>query len=236
MLSLAPRRTAALVLVSLTCLALPVHAPLQAAISTAHAAASLYGHNLIVNGDAEAGPGAKDDSTFISPPGWKTPGLPGTKGLTVATYTGSGLDLSPTTPGPKNRGKNYFYGGPSGSRDTSAEQRIDVSAAASAIDAGTVTFTLSGWLGGLSTQRDNALLRAVFLDGSGKKVGAAAIGPVTPSMRKQETGLFLQQLSKQLPAGTRTVVVDLRMKWYDGSDNDGMADNLSLILKANGAQ
>ena len=57
----------------------------------ATAAASLYGHNLIVNGNAEAGPGAQNDSTFISPPGGKTPGLPGTKGLTVASYTGSSL-------------------------------------------------------------------------------------------------------------------------------------------------
>ena len=232
MKALFSRRTAALVLLTIASFSLPVHAPGQPAISAAHAAANLFGHNLIVNGDAEAGPGAMDDSTFISPPGWRTPGLPRTKGLTVASYTGSSLDLSLTTPGPRNRGKNYFYGGPSGSKDTSTEQRISLAGAASAIDAGTVTFTLSGWLGGLSSQRDNALLRAVFLNSAGMKVGDAVLGPVTPSMRKQETGLFLQQVTKQLPTGTRTVVVDLLMKWYDGSDNDGMADNLSLVLKA----
>jgi hypothetical protein len=214
---------------------------LVAAIPVAGSAAArssqanpLFGHNLIVNGDAEAGPGAMNDATFISPPGWKTPGLPGTHALTVASYTGSGLDLSPTTPGPKNRGKNYFYGGPTESRNASAEQTINVASAA--IDAGTVTFTLSGWLGGYSSQSDNARLSVTFKGAQGKVVGYAAIGPVTPGMRHDTTELLYQQITKHVPFGTRTVVIDLFMKWYDGSDNDGMADNLSLVLATHPSQ
>jgi hypothetical protein len=206
---------------------IPVAGPAAAA---SRQAVNLFGHNLIVNGDAEAGPGAMNDSTFISPPGWKTPGLPGTHALTVASYAGTGLDLSPTTPGPRNRGKNYFYGGPTGSKDSSAEQRITIAGAATAIDAGTVTFTLGGWLGGYSSQSDNAQLRASFKDATGKVVGYAALGPVTPSARHDNSELLYRQLTKHVPASTRTVVIDLFMKWHDGSDNDGMADNLSLVL------
>ena len=193
---------------------------------------SLYGHNLIVNGDAESGPGAMDDDTFIAPPGWKTPGLPGTAKLTVASYMGTGLDLSTTTPGPPDRGKNYFYGGPSDGHTTSAEQRIDLSAVGPAIDGGHVSFVLSGWLGGYSSQGDDATLRATFLDAGGKTVGSASIGPVTPSMRNDVTELRLEQLTKDIPVGARSVVLDLLMTWYGGSDNDGLADDLSLILTA----
>jgi len=201
----------------------------SAAVASPGRVANLYGHNLIVNGDAEAGPGATNDSTFITPTGWTNPSTPGAKGLTAITYT-SGQDLSSTTPGPVNRGKNYFYGGPSGGKDTSAEQRIDLSGASAAIDAGQVSLLLSGWLGGYSNQRDNATLRATFLDAHGNTVGTASIGPVTAAMRKGVTELVPQSLGKTVPVGARTAVLDLLMKWYDGSDNDGLADNLSLVL------
>lgn len=210
-------------------LAVP-HLPHSAAAEISQAPA-LFGHNLIVNGNAEAGPGAMNDGTFISPPGWRTPGVPGTHALTVASYTGSGLDLSPTTPGPRNRGKNYFYGGPTGSKSSSARQVIDLAGAAKAIDAGTVTFTLSGWLGGYASQKDSAQLRAAFVDSTGKTVGYAAIGPVTPGTRHDTSELIYQQLTRHVPVGTRRVIVDLFMKFYEGSDNDGMADNLALVVQ-----
>lgn len=213
--------------VSLLVASVPAVRPAVARISQAP---TLFGHNLIVNGAAEAGPGAMNDSTFVSPPGWKTPGVPGTHALTVASYAGSGLDLSPTTPGPRNRGKNYFYGGPTASKSSSARQVINLTGAATAIDAGTVTFALTGWLGGYSSQRDSAQLRATFVDSKGKTVGYAAIGPVTPGMRHDNTALLYQQFAKHVPVGTRRVIVDLFMQYYDGSDNDGMADTLALVL------
>jgi hypothetical protein len=222
-----------------TCVVLLAAMPLvghHAAQAAPGTAGSLYGHNLVVNGDAESGPGAMNDSTFISPPGWKTPGVPGTVHLTVAAYAGSGLDLSPTTPGPANRGKNYFYGGPTGGKSSSASQRIDISAAATAIDSGGVTFTLSGWLGGYSDQSDAATLRATFLDATGKTVGYAAIGPVTATMRHDTTELLYRSTSHAVPKEARTVNIDLVMQYHDGSDNDGMADNLALVLTASAGQ
>lgn len=135
-------------------------------------------------------------------------------------------------PGRRIGGKNYFYGGPSDGHNTSAEQRIDLSAGGTAIDSGHVSFTLSGWLGGYSSQNDNAMLRATFLDASGKSVGVASIGPVTESMRHDVTELLEEHLTKNVPVGTRSVVMDLLMTWTGGSDNDGLADDLSLILTA----
>ena len=72
------------------------------------------GRNLIANPGAEAGKGTATDSV-VKVPDWKQTGA-----FTAAQYAW-GADLSTTTPGPTNRGKNYFYGGPSALLSTGAQ-------------------------------------------------------------------------------------------------------------------
>ncbi len=45
-------------------------------------------------------------------------------------------------------------------------------------------YALSGWLGGFSSQGDNATLVVTFENSSGKAVGTTKIGPVTAAQRK----------------------------------------------------
>ena len=92
------------------------------------------------NGNAEAGPGG-DGSTVIVPPGWTASG-----DATVVLWSTPGW-MNSSDPGPADRGLNYFAGGP-GMPSTSFEQTVDVSALATDIDAGLVTYDLNGWLGG----------------------------------------------------------------------------------------
>lgn len=179
------------------------------------------GHNLIVNPGAEQGKGANGD-VKVKTPGWKQ-----TKNFTETLYTWSSGDVSPTSKGPKQRGKNYFYGGPDSAKSTGT-QLIKITA--KGVGSGKVHYALSGWLGGFSSQGDNATLVVTFENSQGKVVGTTKIGPVTAAQRKDVSEMLLRKTSGVVPASTRNVQVQLIMKRTDGSDNDGLADNLSLAF------
>jgi hypothetical protein len=181
------------------------------------------GHNLIRNGGAEAGKGAVSD-VKVKVPGWTQ-----TKKFTVVRYTWSGGDLTKHTVGPKNRGKNYFYGGPENHISTGSQV---VPVAASGVSGGRVTFKLAGWLGGYSSQTDNAVLTAKFEKANGTVLSTATIGPVTEGQRKAVSELLHRSTTGKVPSGTRRVVVTLTMTRHSGTDNDGMADDLSLVFAA----
>jgi hypothetical protein len=56
------------------------------------------------------------------------------------------------------------------------------------------------------------------------------LGPVTPADRKNVTGLFPRSATGFVPKGSVEVIVKIVTTRYDGGDNDGSADNVSLIL------
>jgi hypothetical protein len=182
------------------------------------------GHNLILNPGADQGKGTSTDSV-VAVPHWK-----GTHGFTAATYawgSSGGGDLSPTSHGPKNRGKNYFYGGPDSAVSTGTQV---ISVAAAGVKTGKVHYTLAGWLGGYSSQGDHAELYVTFQNSKGKTIAISAIGPVTEAQRRGVSKLLLRSRSGVVPAGTRELKVELVMTRNAGSDNDGLADSLSLVF------
>jgi hypothetical protein len=203
------------------------------ALATAPAAeAALPGGNLVLNGGAEDGPGASDDSTIIPPPSWTTTGT-----LTVVQYGADGGSNPLPSIAVRDSiggGANFFSGGTS--RAGTGEQVYDLSGAAPEIDARGVSASLSGHLGGFSAQRDNVVVTAAFLDRSGTGLGSVSIGPVTAEDRAdqpEKTTLLPRSASAEVPAGTRAIRLTLTATRRDGSRNDGYADNLSLTL-ANG--
>lgn len=178
--------------------------------------------NLIVNGDGEAALGSTDGSP-VSTPGWTSTGE-----ATAIRYDSSGYPAS-TDQGPPDRGSNFLAGGEND--DSSAlSQVIDVSTYATAIDAGQVTYALSGYLGGWQDQGDAATVQVTFEGAGALFLGTASIGPVTPGDREDVTGLLLRSTSGPVPAGTRSVAVDLTMIRQAGVNNDGYADDLALVL------
>ncbi len=178
------------------------------------------GRNLIANPGADAGKGA-DADVIVKVPDWKPTGA-----FTAAQYAW-GADLSATTPGPTKRGKNYFYGGPSASVSTGTQV---VKVGTGGISAGRVSYVLSAWLGGYSDQPDNARLIVTFESSAGTALKTTTIGPVTVGQRHDVSGLFLRQGTGKVPAGTEQIKVELVMMLLEGGDNDGLADNLSLVL------
>jgi len=180
-----------------------------------------FNKNLILNPGAEDGPGA-DDDTVVPVPYWKQTG-----GFTAAQYAWDGGDLSPTTPGPKDRGKNYFYGGPDAARSTGTQVCIIPK---TLVSSGKTTFVLTGWLGGFSDQGDDATLNALFENSAGAVLASAHIGPVTAVQRHDQSELLFRATTGTVPSATRQVEIQLVMIKYVGSDNDGLADNLALVF------
>lgn len=217
------KKTSAVVIILLfvSLLTLYVRQEISAADSTSP---NLLGKNLIVNGDAESGAGSTGGNTPVSViPGWTRTG-----NMDVVQYAHG--DLRPSDPDPKILGNNYFAGGPDSPTST-ISQTIDLSQIASNLDSGNVTYSLSGYLGGFTDQKDNSAVTIQFEDADGKKLSNGSIGPVTVDDRGKKTAILLRTASGKIPAGTRKVEVDLVITRADGAYNDGYADNLSLVLK-----
>ena len=85
---------------------------------------------------------------MTSIPGWQTMG-----GFSVGVYGGGDFLSSEDSIIPVSHGLNFCYGGPGNQRST-AVQTIDLSGAATDIDAGRVKFYLSGYLGFLAGSYD----------------------------------------------------------------------------------
>ena len=141
------------------------------------AQAATHTGNLIKNGGGESAVGSSNGST-VPTPKWK---LGTGTGFTAVQYGASGGFPTATDPGPAKRGNNFLAGGPDG--DVVATQTAKVGTYATAIDNGTVTYALVGWLGGFSSQGDEAFVEIDFKDANGAFLDSATLGPVTAADR-----------------------------------------------------
>lgn len=179
-------------------------------LGTQAQAQAALGQNLIVNGDAESGVA-----------GWT--GFDGYDLFQSVDY-GSNWVL-PTQPGPADRGAKMFAGL---NARAAGYQLLELGE----LSQQSLAYDLSGWLGGWTTQTDNAMLYVSFLDASSAEIGSAALGPLMPADRNNTTGLFLMQAHGLLPTGTSSLMFSMSMERFNGGDNDGYADNLSFTLSA----
>jgi Type I phosphodiesterase / nucleotide pyrophosphatase len=180
-----------------------------------------YGTNLIFNGDAEWSSGTGQYGTNRCIAWWFD-----ISSTTLGVYGSNTNFPSADSPGPANRGANFFLGG---TTNGLISQRIDISDVAEDVDDPGVDYTLSGWFGGAGAQEDWASLTAKFLDASGVVIGSNVVGQVTAAERGGVTGLFLRSTNGTLPGGTRFVEFVLTNRVVTGM-NDASADNLSFVL------
>jgi hypothetical protein len=131
----------------------------------------------------------------------------------------------PTQPGPADRGAKMFAGL---NARAAGYQLLELGT----LSQQSLSYDLSGWLGGWTNQTDNAMLYVSFLDASSAEIGSAALGPVMPADRNNTTGLFLMQVHGLLPTGTTSLMFSMSMERFNGGDNDGYADNLSFVVSS----
>jgi hypothetical protein len=184
------------------------------------------GSNLIVNPGAEANTGVSDKTHIVKPTGWTVNGT-----ATVVKYGATGDFPTSSSPGPSSRGSNFFAGGPS-SAEADLFQTINLSSIGSSIDAHDITFSLSGYLGGIANQADNASVFVNFSNSSSGFVSQVDIGPVTAADRGNVTGLLYRSLNGTIPATTRFAQIQVHFEWDSGTYNDAYADNLSFVVNA----
>ncbi len=182
-----------------------------------------YGTNLIFNGDAEANSG----TNYYYPNrgiAWWTDYT----SLTLGCYGANSNFPSLTSPGPANRGNNFFFGGTNAGAIT-ISQTIDISDIAADIDDPGVDFELSGWFGGRGSDSDASRLSVRFLNRTSSLVGTNYVGMVSANDRFGATGMLQRSTNGTLPAGTRLVEFLLTANASSGL-NDGSADNLAFVL------
>lgn len=190
-------------------------------INVSRSDAAAYGVNLIVNGNAEAGPSSPTGAP-VPVPGWTT-----SSAFTVVPYNAPGGFPGDNSPGPTDRGNQFFAGGTV--EFSSATQTIDVSGNAADINANKVTFNLSGWLGGYLSVDEHAELKITFMNGA-TALGSAQLQNVLAADRNNVTGFVFRKTAGAVPAHTTQIVVALSMPGAQGDFNDGYADSLSLVL------
>jgi hypothetical protein len=185
------------------------------------AACGVCGKNLIKNPSAEGGLGITAVNASGAVPGWTT--VSGEFG--AASYTFPNGWFSARSKGPKNRGRNYFFGGTTGAavaaQATIGKQTVKLPAAAVGR-----TATLSGWLGNYG--KNYAQVRAQFEDATGKLLKAVRIGPDTTI---GGTDMSARSRSAKVPAGAKQVTVVVTFAGGGANYKLAGADALSLTLK-----
>ncbi|SFX76204.1 gliding motility-associated C-terminal domain-containing protein [Cytophaga hutchinsonii ATCC 33406] len=133
---------------------------------------------------------------------------------------------------PPHSGSYHFY--PENTVNATSElyQDIDVSANAARIDAGTASYTFSGWRRGyrntspFSNDMDRSQIIVEYLDVSGNVLETYDTGSAVFSVWTNNTD------TRNAPIGTRTVRIRLISVRVSSSDNDGYYDDISFIYNA----
>jgi hypothetical protein len=196
-----------------------------------HAAAAIPQGNLVVNGDAETGPGATDSFTSACPPAWTCSAGPEPGGPTAVRYGTPGFpDIAE---GQRiGGGLNFLAGGPN-QATSGISQLVNVSGAIPEIDTGQGQLTVSACLGGNGAEPDSALLTAGFYSDTAL-LGQAGPLTVTQSDRNDATKLLLRSSSGPVPTGTRQILLEVRFNRGAPAYNDGYVDNVTVTMSGLG--
>jgi hypothetical protein len=189
--------------------------------SVAAAGCSFCGKNLVLNPGAEAGKGLTATNVQGAVPHWTN--AAGQFG--AAAYTGFGVGwFTASSTGPKDKGKNYFFGG---TTTAAINAKASIGTQTIKLPAGAAghTATLSGWLGDYGS--NTASVRAAFTDGSGKVLaGSIRIGPDTTIGGGSMA--YRSRLGSVL-AGAVSVTVTITFTDHTNANLAG-ADDISLVL------
>jgi Phosphoesterase family len=198
--------------------------------------------NLLVNPGAELGDPSLSGYSSVTVPGWTVTGTPTVIEYdTVRRFPWPTASPGPTFPAflafptsssaPPDSGDQFFGGGPVAT--STLTQTINLTAAASDIDTGTVPYELSADLGGFTVDPSSASVTVEFLDVNGVTLGSGRIRPVSALDRWFQTGLVERETAGTIPVGTRSARVIVTLQDCNpvlGNYNNAYADNLSFTV------
>ena len=195
-------------------------ATILASASAGTAACAICGKNLIKNAGAEAGLGITTVDASGAVPGWTA--VAGQFG--AASYTFPNGWFSKKSKGPKNRGRNYFFGG---TVRAAVEAPATIGTQTIALPSVAVgkKATLSGWLGNYGQNRSQ--VRAEFADATGTILSRVRIGPDTTI---SSTDMSHRSRSGTVPAGAKQVTIVVTFAGGGVNYKLAGADELSLVL------
>lgn len=176
--------------------------------------------NLLKNGGAETVSGSGSQVTLRD---WKD----ASACMVSLSYNAGGGYPGQTNSTAIKGGASFFQAG--GSTSCSIFQDIDLRGCARRRPVWYAN--MSAWLGGWYNQEDYATVSATFYTADAKSRGSFAIGPMTAAQRNFITGFFFRSKVVLVPRDTAFVRFTLTEVRLEGGDNDGYADNLSLILQ-----
>ncbi len=184
----------------------------------------LRGTNVLVNSDAEQGACSQSATNPTPVPGWTSiSGAPQQLCYGASDFP----DAAQGPQAPDTPGRSFFMGGETAM--AALTQSVDLSSGSSIVDRGSLTFTLSGWLGGWTNQNDRATVTVSFVGSGDKTLATAGLAPVTSVDRDDTTGFLKRTTTGTVPVGCRKAVLTLTFVRDVGMDNDGYVD--SLVLK-----
>jgi hypothetical protein len=178
--------------------------------------------NLIFNGDAESNSGINNLTPNRGVAWWWD-----VAGLTLGRYGANTNFPSLASPGPTNRGQNFFLGGTGLSNSIS--QTLDVAGFTASIDGQGVRYRLSGFFGGSTNRNERMTLIARFLSGTGQMLDTNSVGGMITDGITNGVSLVEQTTTGQLPPGTRRIELFVAAS-SASTNNFACADNLSLVL------
>lgn len=166
--------------------------------------------NLITN------PGAESDPLGS---GWTSVAT----GTSCGTGSNWRIEGGVTTYPAAQDGTYIFYSG-CGSISGEIYQDIDVTAYAASIDAGSQTFTFTGYTHSFNqTPADGARIIIEY-----RNISSTVLGSYDTGFTTNTGGWTVNSDSRNAPVGTRTIRVRLMSEANNGSSVDGYIDNLSL--------
>lgn len=100
------------------------------------------------------------------------------------------------------------------------------------IDRGNTKAYMSALIGGYESQDDNITINYYFLGENDENLKVTKLGPVYAAERDNQTKLIKKSESLIIPANTRKIKIEIIAEEKAlGSDVDGYADQISLIIK-----
>ena len=134
-------------------------------------------------------------------------------------------------------GHRFFFAGPAPKQpDTAvATQVVSLQRWARLIDSGNANATLEARLSGFAAQPDAGVVTVRFgRTRSELRKGLAQhtlqVGPITPKERSYTIILLDRVDAGIVPRGTRFALITIRARSWDGANNDGYVDLVSLHI------